>query len=387
MTLIVDNPNPNHDASTHVFVVGIGAYKHFRGGSDPKRITDVPRLGQLSSPPISARAFTKWVCEELDNPDAPLGSVELLLSEANGNSTYTVKNQQPQVIEEANSVAIFTAFSEWYERCNDNPDNVALFYYSGHGLEKANLILLPCDFNEVHTSPWRNTIDFEMTRLAMQQNRAKTQCYFIDACRETTKQMLNEYAVRGDPLKIPVPGQQNTSQLTQPVLYATSSGNKAFGKPDDLTFYTKALLEALRGKGASQQDNNKWCVDTDGLLKAVIQLVNVDNKKRKKKEHQDVKGGGQVGQPSIIHHIVGVPPVDATVVCNPIDVTDIATFTVKEPLSGKTYQRQPAAGAWEVTVDAGAYVVSATFAGNQFSSEPVSRFMIPPVATTKLEVT
>src|SRR5260370_12380507 len=66
---------------THVVLRGVGTYRHIRGGKDYKAELPVSNLRQLTSPPISARKFADWLLKELHNPDAPLGSVELLLSE------------------------------------------------------------------------------------------------------------------------------------------------------------------------------------------------------------------------------------------------------------------------------------------------------------------
>jgi hypothetical protein len=67
---------------THVLVIGVGHYRHLPGGDGP--IVPADReygLGQLTSLPISARAFAKWMLTNYENPVAPIGSVDLLLSE------------------------------------------------------------------------------------------------------------------------------------------------------------------------------------------------------------------------------------------------------------------------------------------------------------------
>ena len=82
MTLVYDDIQSNK-AQAHLLVIGVGKYPHLLNGEhfDPHvRHLD---LGQLTSPPVSARAFARWWCESYNNPDVPLGSVELFLSEEN----------------------------------------------------------------------------------------------------------------------------------------------------------------------------------------------------------------------------------------------------------------------------------------------------------------
>ncbi len=85
MTLIynteIDGP------ATHAIVIGVGDYPHLLGGSGEM----LPRnkceyMGQLTSPPHSARKFADWLIQDYTNQqDKPLSSVELLLSDALSN--------------------------------------------------------------------------------------------------------------------------------------------------------------------------------------------------------------------------------------------------------------------------------------------------------------
>ena len=67
--------------ATHALVVGVGAYPHLNGGSG--RLSEQhDGMAQLTSPPLSARAFASWLLSEFKHPHKPLGSVALLLSES-----------------------------------------------------------------------------------------------------------------------------------------------------------------------------------------------------------------------------------------------------------------------------------------------------------------
>jgi hypothetical protein len=45
--------------ATHALVIGVGAYPHLIGGTGRTKYND--GMGQLTSPPISARLFASWL--------------------------------------------------------------------------------------------------------------------------------------------------------------------------------------------------------------------------------------------------------------------------------------------------------------------------------------
>src|SRR6476646_2588981 len=73
-----------HDAAvqpgTHALVIGVGKYAHLAGGEAP--VANPDGMGQLTSPPISARAFALWLRTDYCDKAKPLASLSLLLSEA-----------------------------------------------------------------------------------------------------------------------------------------------------------------------------------------------------------------------------------------------------------------------------------------------------------------
>src|SRR5262249_32590911 len=128
MTLVAGHAQHQGGPKTHAFIVGVGRYRHLLGGGDER--PGIPALAQLTSPPISARGLADCLIGALNNPTAPLGSVELLLSEGAGKPKYLppTPGATPITIERATSERIRGAFDRWYARCDAHKDNVALFY-------------------------------------------------------------------------------------------------------------------------------------------------------------------------------------------------------------------------------------------------------------------
>ncbi len=97
-------------SATHVIVIGIGAYPHLLGGSGSE--TEYPDgMGQLTSPPVSAREIAKWFIKYFNHPEKPLSSVSLLLSEREPSSFTNPITHDEFSIETATFSAVDEAIS------------------------------------------------------------------------------------------------------------------------------------------------------------------------------------------------------------------------------------------------------------------------------------
>src|ERR1035437_3878017 len=261
---------PAGQPQTHALVIGVGDYPHLRRGplfaTQPANVTF--GLGQLTSSVASAQEFANWLRTNLSNPAAPLGSVELLLSPTNYQQPGATPVQQ---VDAATMQNIKASFNSWYGRCNANKDNVAIFYYSGHGLEDEIMVLLPEDFGEPSQNLWDNAIDFTATWYGMAECSAKTQCYFIDACREKSIDLLKTSKLDAHALK-------TTQLVTFPerdgyVLKGAPLGRQAHGPASGVSYFTQTLIACLNGVGASHKVGSKWIVTTDSLTGAAVRFM------------------------------------------------------------------------------------------------------------------
>lgn len=92
MSLLLDKTKK---PGTHAIVVGIGRYPWLEGGGKPT-FNKSEGMEQLTSPPASAREFANWLLDTYDNPEAPLASVDLLLSDAK--SQQFTRGRRPAVL-------------------------------------------------------------------------------------------------------------------------------------------------------------------------------------------------------------------------------------------------------------------------------------------------
>jgi len=253
--IVADGP------ALHALIIGAGDYPHLPGGSGPLARDDLG-LSQVTTPPVTAKKIAEWFTGSYKNPACPLGSVEVLLSPA--------QKVGQKKIDRASMTNIEKSFDKWDKRCGSSKENVAVFYFCGHGLNKVAQFLLPDDFGDpALPDEWENCIDFDGMRLGMRACKAQTQVYFVDACRETMFGALTHVGVQGKRLKS---AHISDKVATSAAYFATTQGNQAFGPPGEVTYFGQALLKCLNGAGTAIS-NGKWLVDTYKLSEALGKVM------------------------------------------------------------------------------------------------------------------
>jgi hypothetical protein len=382
MTLVWAANPPVQGPRTHVLIIGVGRYRHLSGAPPAQVTPGLPPLGQLNSPPISARALATWFIDrKLAGAPAPLGSVELLLSDQTNQDFVVTPGQAPIRIDDATNQNIQTAFDDWKKRCDTDPKNVAIFYFCGHGLQKDVVALLPEDFGQSESNPWKNAIDFDGTYAGMARCKAGTQYYIVDACREISSIALTDDAFGGTPLIGRRLGQNNLR--TAPKLFASAEGRRAFGSAATVSRLTAALIACLdKGYGATEE-NNLWVIDTLHLGPAVQRLIKHENQGLPELHHQIVDpAGGEFANGAQLLHVLPAgssPDVIVNLGCNPDSITQNVMFYADPPQGPR--QRAPAPGRWTTTMPAGSYTFGCSFhspAGPALFAGP-RVFVKPPV--------
>ncbi|UPT92467.1 caspase family protein (plasmid) [Bradyrhizobium barranii subsp. apii] len=383
MTLVWGDPlhPPGAGQRTHAFIVGVGRYRHLFGGVAPTQ--GIPALGQLTSPPISARALAEWFIKgRLADAPAPLGSVELLLSDRTG------QNFADTQVADATSQNIHTAFGQWKVRCDANPNNVAVFYFCGHGLQKHVMSLLPEDFAVSKDNLWKDTIDFSTTYNGMARCKAGTQLFIIDACRELSQAAIMDEDFGGTALISPRLGEHNLR--TAPMLFGTKVGLQAFGDRNGVSRLTEALIDCLEGLGATEAGAN-WVIDTQHLGTNVQRLVKHQNEVQKiPEQHRQVvvpDGESANGPQSLRVFPAGsLPNVIVKLGCIPDSIEQEVTFFA-DPDQGPR-RPAPGKGPWITKLPAGRYVFGCSFdLPEGHIAVPAPRaYVIPPVYDTPINV-
>lgn len=238
-------------------------------------MTNYPEgMEQLSSPTASARAFADWtLSSDFDNPEKPLGSVSLLLSE-HEERTFTLPSGETVNVPTADAEHVDDALSDWFERANSHPDNLAVFFFSGHGLTSgADMALILSDYGCKQINPLKGAIDLKGVQLAMDTCKASNVVWFIDACRKHSKFLDGKGNIGVSPI---MPDADRRIELSKPaesyVLYSALIDSAAYGREGQPSEFTNVLIKGLKQFGAVDNEGD-WWVTTSGLAEILHNCV------------------------------------------------------------------------------------------------------------------
>lgn len=377
MTL-VKNDNIN-GSSTHAIVIGVGSYAHLIGGVGPL-FQDHGGMGQLSSPPHSARAFADWLLKDYNNPIKPLASIEILISDA-ANQTYTLPTGEVKQIEKATVANVITAVNDWFNRGDQNKDNLLIFYFCGHGIARgAGTSLLLENYGETSYGALRQAVYFDGLHLGMDKCKARYQCYFIDACRVASPTLIQADGYYGDPI---IPGSALHSQIGArrgSVFYSTIPGTQAFGLPNKPSVFADALLSALRGPG-SNDFSGSWCIDTDTLYTGIRLLLKREMSRYDADQLCSINDYGTC----TLHYLKALPEALVEVSCQPEQANQDASLSCSN--GTKTIERPaPESLPWNIMLETGNYDFHAKFSTAQYTDSSKSDYVRPPFRPIKIEV-
>ena len=366
--------------ATHALVIGVGAYPHLVGGEGPL-LPGHEGMGQLTSPPHSARAFAQWLLAEYRNPDKPLASLDLLLSDAQSNDVALPGGDVVEV-ERARMAAVKPAVKAWKARGDSSRDNLILLYFCGHGIASGTeMALLLEDYGKDPDNPLEGAIDFRNLHLGMNKCQARLQCYFIDACRAYSRELLQSWRFGGDPIIYglttnPVPGNRHA-----PAYFSTVAGSRSYGREGAPSVFTEALLKALAGAGSDDWEGD-WRIYTDRLNVGITHLV-----------ERMVGPAGLLDQVSstdsltrfTLHYLEGPPIVPVVIGCQPAEANAVADLSYGEG-AARVPRDERDASDWYVEMAEGRYRFAAAFSQGPFHDQEVERPVRPAFRLVRIEV-
>ncbi|HWT14113.1 MAG TPA: caspase family protein [Allosphingosinicella sp.] len=247
---------------THVLILGIGDYPWLIDGARENEAI-AEGMGQLASPPRSARALADWFVDgKFSNREQPLASVGLLLSERRP-ASYRGQTVPRGTIDEVDR-----AVGHWLERASSDPNNQTIFFFAGHGVSSPSTQLLVRDYGSKPNNRFDGAINFDSFRAAMTSMTPGFQLFLIDACRspDSLVRAVRENSEAGRNLLTPTRGRPDGAAM-QSVHHGAAPFSPAYARIEGVGIYTEAIIQALNGGGA--QPNLRWWVGTDGLTTAL----------------------------------------------------------------------------------------------------------------------
>jgi hypothetical protein len=384
-----------HDAAvdgpaTHALVIGCGAYPHLPGGASPVQCPQPDGMGQLSSPPVSARRVADWFIGEYRDPNKPLATLALLLSEADPQPYPNPVTGVAHDVVAATADHVEAAVLAWRARADASPENRTVFYFCGHGTAQGtDTALLLADFCAAPANELQGALDFEKMYRAMNRAKAVEQVYFVDACRSSSDTLIEAAGFAG---RIPLtPGKRDAAlpKRLPATYYSTLAGDRAYALAGSPSVFTTALLKSFRGAASDESEDGSgtWRVDT-ALLKRSI-----DHFMRRPVDVGDhlpvqVAPAGELVTFEL-HVLDGPPRVPVYVQCDPPNDNERAEFHCKR--GGNDVSSRPLGAIdpadperdWELELDLGDYEFTASFpAGDSERTE--RRFIRPTFRIVKL---
>lgn len=366
---------------THAIVIGVGAYKHLLGGKG-KILEQNEGMGQLSSPPESARSFTDWLLKEYNNPKKPLASLQLLISDSNTDK-FTLPNRTQIKIKRATKSNVKKAIEKWFDYGDENKKNLLTFFFCGHGIAKGPFVTLILeDFGRKPKSPLEHSIDFHDLHMGMEKCKAREQCYFIDACRNVSSTLL-EARYRGAPI---IHGSYLPSEYGKrhaPIYYSTVVGDAAYGRPGAPSVFTEALLLALRGAGSDDVEGD-WRIYTDRLNIGINYIV--------ERTASGEEGLDQVSPVDNLtrfplHFLNDKPIVPVSIGCNPNKANKMADLSyTSKATTNKVTRPGKQLSEWDVIIKEGDYLFSAEFPPEKYRNKVQDNYIRPPYRRCIIEV-
>ena len=303
----------------------------------------------------------------LQNPEAPLTTVEVLISthEPIGFDVGGVTQQA----ERATLAAVRTGFDRWLDEVQRNPKNVGVIYFCGHGImgNGPEQFLLLEDYGNQQNRPFATGCFDMTTTLRALWRTVPAQLYvFVDACRTFNRNIGDRMANGPGPL-LEEPGSTRTINSGNIVVESTVEGQPAYGDTDDVSRFTAALLLALEGYcGEPQSGSSEWVVNRGALSQSLPKLLALVNG-----EHQ---GAAQTcalrpaGLDAPLHVRAGPPQVNVIVQDPPRDFVLQGQYTLNAlhkknamPITGGLK-----AGIWQTDAPKGTYAVEVLSRANSF---------------------
>jgi hypothetical protein len=377
VTEIVVRPDAEDTPGTHALVIGVGHYRYLKNGEKEKRGLWISG-DQLTSPPVSAFAFADWLLtrdgEGFRHPDAPLATVELLVSTQPQLTSYRRPDLREDVaLDRATFENLEEAFKRWRQRLDRTAENVGLFFFSGHGFARVNLGLLLEDLGEDSDEPFVQSFDFDKTWQAMNRCAARRQYYFVDACQTT----LSHRDLLEDPWK-PLWGLQRSKHAaprTGGIFYASAPSSSAYGRKKSVSFFTKALLDGLKGQGSQEDADGVWVVRSDMLSAAINATFDDLRESGREAPVQSPRGSMTDAEP---FHIVGdAPRVPVAVRCKPDKAHPHARLSIHEG-GVEIKVRQPAAKRWDLELPPRTYKLGAAFPSGRYEPSELDITVVTP---------
>jgi len=347
MSLVYDRrTNLEGKPCFHALIIGVSAYPYLpKDGDEPTPGSFGMR--QVESTALAAFRIYEWLSSPNTALPVPLATCRLLLcpTEAEIQVEPALKDLSlawglDEVVAEA---------SAWRADASTSRNHITFFYFAGHGARRSahdSVMILPEFAKPNSGGVLARCIDTQTIRDGMVPSEltpdiARTQMYFVDACRIEPDQ-FEKFR------KLPTFGvfdaeaDNIVDDRQAPVFYAALPGTAAVGLKGKDTLFSRALLSCLRGAAGEAMDedangNVRWRVSVNSLNKSlpkVIEDLNIQCGTQ-----QDYEPGAC--KDVTVCELPSAPPVGFTLELDPPGAAQFATLDVRDYKGDPAFQMAP----------------------------------------------
>jgi Caspase domain len=255
----------------HALIIGVSAYPHLEGGTDTPA-PDTYGMGQLTVAASTAMELYEWLQANSAKLSVPLATCRLLLAPSPGEPAAPDGTLEPTLDE------VRAATKAWREDAATGPDERTLFYFAGHGVQRSkdDGVAMLADFGDGEGGALTKSFSIKnvfegMAPTTERPDIARTQLYFIDACRAEP----NDFArfSKLDPSDLWDVEHTTRDDRRAPIVFAAAPGTNAYGVPGGQTLFGQALLTCLSGGAGEEVENEagdpEWRISSGSLLRAL----------------------------------------------------------------------------------------------------------------------
>jgi hypothetical protein len=276
MTLVVDNRQTVQGPGVHALIVGVSQYDFLPDVDDPPS-PDTWNLTSLGSTAIAAAQVAGWFKHNADRLARPLKTLRVLLSPVESVERPSLPDWVTQDLLRPTQACFGDAVQAWRQDCADNSQNVAFFYFGGHGFTRGlgveDLVLALADFLEPGEGipprvAFASNIFNGMAPQTKDDRVALEQFFFFDCCRTFLGQAKDM-----DDKSVPsILGVSALEGVGDNRVYAfcraVNNNASAFASTGSTTYFAASLLDAMENAG--RNIGSQWQVDGFALQGRLI---------------------------------------------------------------------------------------------------------------------
>lgn len=335
---------------THVLVVGVGHYPTF-----PGYIPGQNSAGQIDSAEIGAQHVANWFLSKFHNPDKPLASVRILLSNDHGNEWAS--GDKVQNVAAATSDNFIAAYDGWMADGDAHPGSTLVLYFGGHGIGSMEDHSMICaNYNVEPRRRMEGAVDYNNV---VWSTATRSKCshvwIFVDSCRSTElPQVVNgEYGRKVDTAAGPI-GKIGGPKIS--TFFATAPGGEAHGNAGLPSFFAEAVVKAFESNAFDQRNGRDWACFTDVAFRAISkQLERIYVREEFDLATQPLPNHWSADSDTFLHCLPAgrSPSMMVEISCHP--ASDNASHTIFWTQGSEEIIQQPAGQVWRTDLIPGHY--------------------------------